>query len=170
MEDLELIFGKDQPTQQLRAIVPQMVQASFRRFIKEESKLNFFVTRHPFTRLVSAFRDKFERYDRKYYPEMGLGIVERYRKEAEKRFAPSDFRNGTDVEGREVRLPHFWEFVQHVKEAKDDPFLLDEHFRPVSKICSVCYVEYDFILRFENMAEEERLFAEVIGYDQNENG
>ena len=35
---------------------------------------------------------------------------------------------------------------------------MDEHWMPMSEMCSVCSpeIEYDFIIKFENLAEEER--------------
>ena len=41
--------------------------------------------------------------------------------------------------------------------------LMDEHWMPMSEMCSVCSpeIEYDFIIKFENLAEEERYFIQV---------
>jgi len=94
------------------------------------------ISRHPFDRLVSAFRDKLERFRTTgdgdpnaatyYYNEYGRKIVEKFREEALLRFGkeyfqgenhfgapvkPLDFRNTSD-------LPIFWEFVQMVIEQK----------------------------------------------------
>ena len=40
---------------------------------------------------------------------------------------------------------------------------MDEHWMPMSEMCSVCSpeIEYDFIIKFENLAEEERYFIQV---------
>ncbi len=39
---------------------------------------------------------------------------------------------------------------------------MDEHWMPVSEMCSMCSpeIEYDFIIKFENLAEEEKYFIE----------
>ncbi len=58
--------------------------------------------------------------------------------------------------------PTFWEFVQAVLRQN----LLDDHWRPVASLCSLCNREdfaYDFVLRFENLAEEEGYLIRTLG-------
>ena len=40
---------------------------------------------------------------------------------------------------------------------------LDVHWRPASAFCNPCKVRYDFILRFEDLAKEQRLFLNATG-------
>ncbi len=71
-------------------------------------------------RLVSIYRDNLERYDEKFYNEIGIHIVKRYRQRALKRFEHLQdpkigkepmFPVGRDDYGNMVELPSFWEFV-----------------------------------------------------------
>lgn len=49
--------------------------------------------------------------------------------------------------------PTFWEFCTALIEERGG--LMDDHWRPASEQCSLCHVEYDFILRAEDLDEEE---------------
>lgn len=77
-------------------------------------------------RLVSAFRNKFEKNynSSKYFKErFGVKILKKY-------------RNATDQNkaGNGVTFP---EFVQYIL---DDPNHLNEHWAPYTSLCLPCYV------------------------------
>jgi hypothetical protein len=91
----------------------------------------FLIGRHPFHRLVSAFRDKLERsvtpfVSRDYFFNLyGQEIATKHRSKAIQRFgreffsAQNNFGTPLPVSGgksRTAELPIFWEFVQFVKE------------------------------------------------------
>ena len=63
--------------------------------------------------------------------------------------------------GRKGSEPTFWEFVKAVL----DTGLMDEHWKPVITLCSVCAegMKFDFVIKFENLAEEERYLTERLG-------
>ena len=79
--------------------------------------------------------------------------------------------------GRTGREPSWWEFVSAVLNEG----LMDEHWKPVGcsikkyfltfdfsqilTLCSVCSLPYDFILKFENLAEEESYLRERLGLE-----
>ena len=44
---------------------------------------------------------------------------------------------------------------------------MDEHWMPVSEMCSMCSpeIEYDFIIKFEKLAVEEKYFIERLELD-----
>ena len=133
----------------------------------ESGKLkNFLIVRHPFTRLVSAFRDKLERYHEKYYLEIGLPIMRKYREKAKQVLPESTFKTAIDIDGDEVKLPTWWEFVEYLVDNKDDIYKFDEHWRPISKLCQVCLHDYHYILHFEKLQEEQTAFGEIIGFDE----
>ncbi len=43
--------------------------------------------------------------------------------------------------------------------------LNNEHWRPMSDFCAPCRIGYDFVLRFESLRGEERVFKRVLGVD-----
>jgi len=49
--------------------------------------------------------------------------------------------------------PTFYEFVLAIL----DMGLTDQHWRPYSETCSVCRLTYDYIIKFESLAQEVRI-------------
>lgn len=125
----------------------------------------FIIVRHPFHRLVSAFRDKIERQHGKslerdwYYNTYGKKIVSMYRRQALKKFGHAHFDSDHNfgavvpVNGmRDERLPIFWEFVQFI--IRTHPATMDEHWKPQSDHCSACGFPYQTVILFERLQEE----------------
>ncbi|KAK4318721.1 hypothetical protein Pmani_010293 [Petrolisthes manimaculis] len=104
--------------------------------------LKFMVVRHPFERVLSAYRDKLENYERDlkarggyYYSIYGKRIVKVYRRE----------------EGGE-KEPTFREFVQYLLDTDVEEY--DEHWRPISLLCTPCHVRYDVIAKMETLGRD----------------
>ena len=94
---------KDSPLEMGLAVAPKLKRSSWiqwktnlERNNKTES--NFIVVRHPFERLVSAYRDKLERSHADnyktdfYYKKYGQKIVKKYRQKATSIFGKDFFR------------------------------------------------------------------------------
>ena len=124
--------------------------------------------RHPFERLVSAFRDKLERTCNKYYlTNEKKEIVAKYRHEYLKHF-PAESLNKVNHFGalipnedkkcsRASILPTFWEFVQWLLH--NDNHLKNEHWIPVGNFCGMCEITYDYIIKFEHFGKFFTLFC-----------
>lgn len=106
----------------------------------------FLIVRHPFERLLSAYRDKLEfREDREYYyKRFGRHITYKYR-EREK-------LSNTSAE------PTFYEFLQFIAKEK----YFDEHWELYYDSCLPCSITYDYILRFETYNTDERFFIQMM--------
>ncbi|XP_071535734.1 uncharacterized protein [Panulirus ornatus] len=136
--------------------------------------IRFMVVRHPFERLLSCYRDKYENASKDYYYlHYGEKMVRRYRK-----FPPYLTSSQLGVLQEQVRAkikaglpvvlsdnpfakplgPTFEEFVQFVIDTRHD----DEHWRTYFTHCAPCYVPYNFILRFESLYEEGLEFLEYL--------
>lgn len=125
----------------------------------------FVIVRHPFERLVSAFRDKLEHFHNQnleadfYYKIYGKKIVKRFRKAAIEKFGENYFSEENHFgsllprKKRTADLPIFWEFVQYVIGIPPRSF--DEHWKPNYLFCSFCKIDYRAIVKHENLAEEE---------------
>merc|ERR1712127_1111659 len=97
----------------------------------------FMVVRHPFVRLVSAFRDKLERmteYNVRYHAKDAVRMTER-------RY------NSTVADS-----PTFPEFADYL--VRTPPNLMDKHWAPYSKLCLPCNISYDAILKLETIKED----------------
>ena len=135
--------------------------------------------RHPFERLVSAFRDKLERRGDEEYEKhamndgIGREIVEKYRKLALDKFGP-DYLSAANKYGCALdpdpsraefldRLPTFWEFVQFLLNSNPGDY--NTHWRPISLMCSPCSVTFDAILKLDNFQQELKFFTQKHGWD-----
>jgi len=106
--------------------------------------------RHPFERILSAFRDKLEdpsvkggKFNEYYYNKYGRRIVMHYRKEK--------------ITGPSFKYPRFSEFLNYLLD-KDLRFD-DEHWAPFYKECTPCHVNYTFIGHFETLYWDMHLLA-----------
>ena len=61
-------------------------------------------------------------------------------------------------------LPIFWEFVQFVIDSKQPA--MDEHWKPAIHYCSFCMINYDFVIKFENLNFESQAFLQKIQLNQ----
>ncbi|XP_050734197.1 carbohydrate sulfotransferase 11-like isoform X2 [Eriocheir sinensis] len=108
---------------------------------KLQTYKKFMFVRHPFERVLSAFRDKMERPNELYdfHNMIGKKIEEHY-------------RGTTEAEGHNVT---FSEFIRYISEpGPGTAEQRNEHWLPMHKLCSPCSVEYDFIGRMENLEED----------------
>jgi len=57
-------------------------------------------------------------------------------------------------------LPTFWEFVQWFLLRPENSFS-NEHWNPVFSFCSPCTINYNYILKFESLSEDEENLRQV---------
>ncbi|XP_072119932.1 carbohydrate sulfotransferase 9-like [Mobula birostris] len=116
--------------------------------------LNSFIkvlfVRDPMERLVSAFRDKFEHPNSYYHPVFGREILKKYRANA----SAEALRTGSGVT--------FREFVQYLLDPHK-PIGMDIHWEQISKLCSPCLINYDFIGKFESLEQDANYLLKLIG-------
>eukprot|EP00061_Rhincodon_typus_P004672 g23145.t1 len=120
--------------------------------LRTYTKLLF--VREPLERLVSAFRDKFERPNAYYQPLFGSAIIARYRPNA----TVQAVRTGSGVT--------FPEFVRYLLDPAR-PLGMDIHWEPASRLCSPCRIRYDFIGRFERLESEADTALRLLGAPRN---
>ncbi|RXG51735.1 Carbohydrate sulfotransferase 11 [Armadillidium vulgare] len=142
--------------------------------IKNETKytVKFMLVRHPFERLISAYRDKFENATQKYFYQLyGESMVKRLKGSVtfhKKWEVISRFLFHATIDNflgklqREVSLfisnkrpissgnpfanpigPTFEEFVKFVLSYPTN----DDHWRPYYIQCSLCHMDYHYVMR-----------------------
>nr|XP_045581802.1 carbohydrate sulfotransferase 11-like [Procambarus clarkii] len=139
----------------LRDYYPKMSSSKMKRAFKKSFKL--LVVRHPFERILSAYRDKLENYQRDlmfrdgYYHTMyGKSIVRVYRSEADRSLA-----NRTE--------PTWREFVRYLINSPSSKF--DEHWKPIYSLCSPCVVKYNVIAKMETFSEDTQYVINQLGLE-----
>ena len=135
----------------------------------------FVIYRHPFHRLVSAFRDKLEHshppmevHNDYYFKLHGEKIACKYRKLAERKFGRDFFSmkhnygapNAIKMGQRTERYPIFWEFVQFLLEGN---IYADLHWIPQTRQCPPCSRHpFQYIFYFEESYQESFYLQDVL--------
>ena len=101
----------------------------------------FITVRHPFDRLVSAYKDKFEAMADSYMD----GVHARRIKQ---RYRAVNVTTGRRPGGRVT----FAEFIRYVLDT--EPQNLDVHWRDYGRLCDPCRVSYDYVVRTETLAAD----------------
>jgi chondroitin 4-sulfotransferase 11 len=101
------------------------------------------IVRHPFERILSAYRDKLEHREGRefYYTRFGHQIVKSQRED-----------NFTFANRDE---PTFVEFLKYLVKTRT----FDEHWRPFTAECAPCDMNYQIILKTESLGEEQLFLA-----------
>ena len=121
----------------LNTLLPDDSDWRLRKYFK------FIFVREPLERLLSAFRDKllFKKDD---YKDIDVDIVQKYR--------PREYR--PSVKRYNVT---FAEFVRYVLDEHAAGSVLDRHWLPQSKVCSVCEPLFEFIGHYETLDTDVEL-------------
>ncbi|XP_070546605.1 carbohydrate sulfotransferase 14-like [Ptychodera flava] len=108
------------------------------------SYFSFMFVRHPFARLLSAYRSKFENVDASnlYLKQKRIDIIKRYRKNP----TNHSLEAGDDVTWEE--------FVRSVID--DNPKSFNPHYIAQHLYCGPCLFPFDFIGKLENVAKESK--------------
>ena len=139
---------------------------------KNKKEIKFILVRHPFERLVSAFRDKIERncntawQNPSYLSKLKKEITTKFRANYLQKFGANNLSKenkfGAIIPNevhkcvRTAALPTFWEFIQWF--LRDKNYLRNEHWAPVYDFCQICHTEYDYIFKFEEFGMKFQMF------------
>ncbi|CAH0549616.1 unnamed protein product [Brassicogethes aeneus] len=116
-----------------------------------ETYTTFLMVRHPFERILSAYRNKFNgnytnsKYFQKRY---GKHILKNYRKDATKQ----ELKSGANVTFREF-----------VKFLLNEGQQANEHWTPIFNLCQPCAVNYTFVGRYETLPQDSNTLLHMIG-------
>ncbi|XP_065673248.1 carbohydrate sulfotransferase 11 isoform X2 [Hydra vulgaris] len=118
---------------------------------RQKNFYSFLISRHPFERLLSAYRNKFrDPYTTHYQKSYGSKILRLYRK---------DLKEEQYMKGEGVT---FQEFIKYVISGK--PF--DKHWRPMTQLCSPCQFKYKYLGKMETLFEDANAILQNTGISQ----
>jgi len=144
----------------LREKYPLLAKNLYKKYIP--TSLKFMVARHPFERLMSAYLDKLDNYNRDlrfrggYYHAMyGGDIVQKYRERYLQKFP----KNPLFIR----KEPSFVEFAHYLIETPLTEF--DEHWRPIYLLCPPCFFNFDIVVKMETFDRDSGFILEQKNLD-----
>ncbi|CAK8686213.1 unnamed protein product [Clavelina lepadiformis] len=147
----------------------------------------FFITRHPFERLVSCYTDKFTNHSdlRVYRDKYGVQIAAEQATDhlhgLERMFRTNlrlDLVKRTPTfrklsKSQQAEVLRYWEvlrsgeisfpqFIKFIIDRHRDGSLMDVHWRPQVSMCMPCHFDYSYVMKFENIAEDSNRLLDYI--------
>ncbi|XP_073410274.1 carbohydrate sulfotransferase 9-like [Dendrobates tinctorius] len=112
-----------------------------KEFLANYTKVMF--TRDPLERVVSAYRDKFLHEDDVYYRENITKLI----------------KKSLGIQSKtNITFEQFANFI-----TKENPYYRDTHWKPMYQLCEPCNIQYDFIGKFETLADDADFVLKIIG-------
>ncbi|XP_076179445.1 carbohydrate sulfotransferase 11 [Ptiloglossa arizonensis] len=166
----ELNSGKEQISTIARRVIPELEYPAADEALRVTKKL--LVVRHPFERLLSAYRDKLENSvagrehgTLHFYRKYGGKIVQKYR---ERKFSKPREDQVIRREGEPPPAgiePTFREFVQYLIHT-DLANYGDDHWMPYYFFCTPCVVDYDVIAKVETLWRDQIYTIHKLGLQE----
>lgn len=155
------MIGKVSPDKDLSTIGRYAVHTSVPNMASQKGMVDealatykkFLFVRHPFDRVLSAFKDKLESADKSsaynFHKEIGAKIQQKYRSA------------GASPEGDNTT---FSEFIRFISEPGHGTFeQRNEHWLSVHELCNPCAVKYDFVGKYESLKEDANYVLDWLG-------
>ena len=128
----------------------QMSNLSLEEIIyRLDNYVSFVMVRDPFTRLLSAYRDKFKAKSR-FTKMFWKAIISSYKKQDGRRRHSGDLITWT-------------EFVRYISDAKSVFSNRDGHWARMVDLCFPCQKQYDMIGNYESLATDSRFILDKLG-------
>ncbi|XP_011505455.1 PREDICTED: carbohydrate sulfotransferase 11 [Ceratosolen solmsi marchali] len=135
--------SKAVPVSLARQKYPRPTAEELAKFLNDS--ISFLIVRHPFERLLSAYRDKLEHsLPHTFHSKLGSYIVSHYRTKSPK----SGGKRGP-------RYPLFEEFIKWLLCEWKVGNELDMHWTPIVNFCTPCQVRFDVIAKFETLHDDQ---------------
>ncbi|XP_039997476.1 carbohydrate sulfotransferase 12-like [Xiphias gladius] len=116
----------------------------------------FLFVREPFVRLISAYRDKFQRYNKYYYQNFARDILRLYGNQPDSPETVDEaFVSGVH--------PSFYNFIQYLLDPQtenEEPF--EPHWKQQYRLCHPCLIQYDFVGHQETLQEDAEELLTVL--------
>ncbi|XP_060516826.1 carbohydrate sulfotransferase 11-like isoform X2 [Cylas formicarius] len=134
------------PVTLARQKYPRPSLASLRKALK--NSISFIIARHPFERLLSAYRDKLQfSLPHTYHRKLGKEIICKYRRE----------------KNTNPKWPTYSEFVEYLVDSVKRGDRLDMHWAPVVEFCTPCMFDIKIIAHTETLQEDQMYLINKAG-------
>jgi len=117
---------------------------------KSQNFNRFFISRHPFARIASAFRNKLEDRTRSHDGNYFFST-----------YSTQIIRLSRGSVHPDSPEPSFQEFIDYLLATPVENY--DEHWQPVSLRCRVCQLDYSHVLQYENLGVDWQFFLQDAG-------
>ncbi|XP_076249283.1 carbohydrate sulfotransferase 11 [Calliopsis andreniformis] len=155
----ELNSGKEQISTIARRVMPELEYPEADEALRVTKKL--LVVRHPFERLLSAYRDKLENSvagrehgTLHFYRKYGAKIVQKYRGKDFSKPREDQVIKQENIPPPAGNEPTFREFVKYLIDT-DLASYGDDHWMPYYLYCTPCAVDYDIVAKVETMWRDQ---------------
>ncbi|KAL0869871.1 hypothetical protein ABMA27_006075 [Loxostege sticticalis] len=116
----------------------------------QPDSITFIIVRHPLERLASAYNDKIvHAWPKSFHDKMGRKIIRKFRKSTNGQPPPSE------------TYPLFEEFISYLLDEWKAKRTLDMHWTPYTGFCTPCKFNFDVILKFETLDEDQRFLIQL---------
>ncbi|XP_037335452.2 carbohydrate sulfotransferase 12-like [Pungitius pungitius] len=147
----EVVHNKNKYTF-LKGFPRPEVKAKLKRYTK------FLYVRDPFVRLISAYRDKFQKENQVFYRLYGQKILRTYANQSN----PAKTVHEAFASGMHIS---FYNFIQYLLDPRTPPF--DEHWRQFNSLCHPCLIKYDFIGHQETFQEDGEQLLKMLSLENH---
>ncbi|XP_072514964.1 carbohydrate sulfotransferase 12-like [Salminus brasiliensis] len=146
-----LIHGNT--TQYLNQYPRKVMKHKLQRYKK------FMFVREPFVRLISAFRDKFQKENQQFYMYHAVKMLKKFAK------VPKPPASAKEAFTAGI-APSFSNFIQYILSLPAKNYtVLDEHWRQVTHLCHPCLIDYDFIGKMETIEDDAAHLLRLLHVD-----
>lgn len=128
--------------------------------LKLQHYTKFLFVRDPFVRLISAYRNKFERANEDFYRQFGSVMLRRYGN-----LTGNVPETAADAFAAGLH-PSFQQFITYLLDGETEKeAAFNEHWRQVYRLCHPCQVQYDFVGHLETLEADSEQLLRILGVD-----
>ncbi|XP_067912898.1 carbohydrate sulfotransferase 12-like [Heterodontus francisci] len=128
--------------------------------IKLKKYTKFLFVREPFVRLISAFRNKFERKDQGFYHAYARRMLKLYANY-------SDPPPSVDEAFSAGIKPTFSNFIQYLLDPRTvENVRFNEHWLQIHRLCHPRQINYDFIGKLESLDEDSSYLLKLLDVEK----